>query len=97
VREALANILKHSGATHAKISMACCNGNFEIAIEDNGRGFAGESQIANDDRFPGIHDGLRNMAKRLEDVGGSCSIESSPGRGTIVKFVLPLNVSMSDK
>ena len=97
VREALANILKHSAATQVKISMACRDGGFEVTVEDNGRGFASKTQIAGDDHFPGTHDGLRNMAKRFEDVGGQCHVESSPGRGTTVKFVLPLITSKSNK
>lgn len=39
VHEALANILKHSGATRAKIAMACRGNNFEIVVSDNGDGF----------------------------------------------------------
>jgi signal transduction histidine kinase len=93
VREALTNILKHSAATHAKISMACHNGSFEIIVEDDGRGFASKAQIPGDDHSSGTHDGLRNMAKRFENVGGRCYVESSPGHGTTVKFVLPLKTS----
>ena len=39
VREALANILKHSAATHAKISIACENGHLEVLVADDGQGF----------------------------------------------------------
>lgn len=93
VREALTNILKHSAATHAKISMACEDGSFEVTVEDNGKGFSSKIKVVGDDHSLDSHDGLRNMAKRFQDVGGFCSVESSPGRGTIVKFVLPLKIS----
>jgi len=95
VREALANILKHSAATHAKISMACENGNLEISVEDNGRGFDATTQAASDSRD--MRDGLRNMTKRFADVGGQCSINSTVGSGTIVKFILPLNPARKDE
>lgn len=91
VREALANILKHSGATHAKISMTCHNGDFEISVEDDGRGFDWAAVMAGNSQAGNTHDGLRNLTKRFADVGGRCYINSTVGGGTTVRFVLPLN------
>ena len=88
VREALANILKHSAATHAKISIAYKNGSLEICVEDNGKGF---DLKAKDSHARDTQDGLRNMTKRFADVGGKCSIETTVGSGTAIKFILPLN------
>ena len=90
VREALANILKHSGATHAKISMACNHAGFEIVIADDGKGFDAKAKTSDASREGDTHDGLRNMTKRFADVGGRCFIESATGHGTTVRFVLPL-------
>ncbi|HTQ51528.1 MAG TPA: ATP-binding protein, partial [Candidatus Acidoferrales bacterium] len=90
--EALTNILKHSGATHARIAMAPRNSAFEIRIEDDGKGFtlpAFESTTEPPAAVPG--DGLINMRRRLTDIGGSCRIESATGEGTRVLFVIPLN------
>ncbi len=93
VREALANILKHSAATHAEISMTCENGCLEIYVEDDGRGFDAKTHLAGDSRSRDTHDGLRNMTKRFADVGGQCFIESTVGSGTSIKFVLPLKTA----
>jgi signal transduction histidine kinase len=90
VREALANILKHSGATHATITMACQNGDFEISVEDNGKGFDWKSEMNGLSHFNNTHDGLRNLTKRFADVKGRCFIHSAVGHGTTVRFVLPL-------
>jgi signal transduction histidine kinase len=93
VREALANILKHSAATHAKIVLACEHGRLEICVQDNGKGFDSKIQAANDPRSKDTNDGLRNMTKRFADVGGQCIIESTAGLGTTIKFILPLTTA----
>jgi len=93
VREALANILKHSGATRAKISLGCENGSFKIRVEDDGKGFDAKAHLANDSSSGDTHDGLRNMTKRFTDIGGECFIESAVGSGTGITFILPLNTA----
>ena len=86
--EALTNILKHSAANRASISMACAHSVLAISISDNGRGFdpAAEADPSN----IGSNDGLNNMRRRFEEIGGRCVVESSPGRGVTVHFTLPL-------
>ena len=54
-----------------------------MSVEDNGHGFT----TAPDDAYA---DGLRNMRQRMADLGGECSIKSSPGSGTAVVLRLPL-------
>lgn len=95
VQEALANILKHSAATRAKIAINCPDGDFEITISDNGVGFdpvAGELNSA--DSAAGFCNGLRNMRQRLTELDGRFLLESLPGKGTTIRFVLSLNGSM---
>jgi ligand-binding sensor domain-containing protein/signal transduction histidine kinase len=91
--EALTNILKHSGATHATISMVSGNAAFEIKISDNGKGF--NASIIESKSGPppaGVPgDGLVNMRRRLAEIGGQCRIESAPGQGTNIRFVISLN------
>lgn len=96
VREALANILKHSAATRAKISMGCENGALQIRVEDDGNGFDASAHFANGSYSTETHDGLRNMTKRFRDIGGQCSIESTVGSGTTITFILPLKTAKQD-
>jgi signal transduction histidine kinase len=96
VREALANILKHSASTRAIISMECENENLKIRVVDNGKGFDSKGSLANGPYFKEMHDGLRNMTKRFADVGGQCSIESTVGSGTKITFILPLKGAKKD-
>ncbi len=90
--EALTNILKHSGAAHAKISIVYNNATFEINISDDGKGFNSPA-LESKPEPPAIPsgDGLNNMWQRLADIGGRCSIESALGRGTNIRFVIALN------
>ena len=91
VREALTNILKHSRASRATITLTCEPARFEISIRDNGRGFRMPSSPDQPAPVPGEKgNGLENMPRRLAEIGGGCSITSSPGLGTTVTFTLPL-------
>jgi signal transduction histidine kinase len=80
VREAFNNIAKHSGATEVWLRIHERGSGLEIFIEDNGRGFDRASQPAGE--------GLVNMQKRLEEVGGKFGCESK--EGTVCRFWLPL-------
>jgi signal transduction histidine kinase len=89
--EAFTNILKHSRATQAKVSIGCDGSAFEIIASDNGAGFSPSGgDPAAGAPFEG-RDGLHNMTRRLADIGGYCQVESEPGRGTTIRFVVPLN------
>jgi ligand-binding sensor domain-containing protein/signal transduction histidine kinase len=95
VHEALTNILKHSGATQAKITITCPGNDFEIMVSDNGRGFDassnGHGSPSSDD---GFGNGLGNMRRRMAELGGDCLLESRPGQGTTIRFVLLLKDSV---
>jgi ligand-binding sensor domain-containing protein/signal transduction histidine kinase len=91
VHEAFTNILKHSGAAQARVVMTCVDSTFTVCVEDNGKGFQLAPPPGRGPDSGGTADGLRNMRHRLEDVGGGCRIESAPGRGTTIWFVIPLN------
>jgi len=92
VHEALTNILKHSGATQARIAMTCQNTNFEITITDNGTGFDPVSSESNSpSSAAGFCNGLGNMRRRLAELGGRCVINSRPGHGATIQFVLSFN------
>jgi ligand-binding sensor domain-containing protein/signal transduction histidine kinase len=89
VDESLTNILKHSKATKVKIEMACRGPEFEIAITDNGVGIDPNSErLATAPSSAGFGNGLRNMRQRVAQLGGRCLVESQPGKGTTIRFVL---------
>jgi signal transduction histidine kinase len=92
VHEALTNTLKHSKATRAKVSIKCDAATFEISTSDNGLGFD-PKRIGASPEGPSLEagNGLRNMRERLTEVGGYCQIESQPGHGATVRFIIPMN------
>lgn len=78
VKEALNNAVKHSGATEIVVRIEFNDPRLSISITDNGHGF--------DASHPPQGNGLRNMQRRMESVGGTASLESTPGAGTTVSF-----------
>lgn len=73
-QEALSNVARHSEATHIEAHLAWENNEVSITISDNGKGF-------DIDAVEGKGVGLRSMRERMEALGGSLSLERSPGRG----------------
>jgi signal transduction histidine kinase len=86
VQEALANIRKHAHATRAWVRVSCEGGWVRVSVEDDGRGFD-PATLATPSR---MHFGLRGMRERAEGLGGKLEIVTSPGHGTHVTAVLPL-------
>jgi ligand-binding sensor domain-containing protein/signal transduction histidine kinase len=82
VKEALNNVLKHSGATEVRITLAVSPSQLTLTIVDNGRGFVPEQA-----RPAG--NGLRNMKARLEKFGGRLTLDSQPGAGTTIRMEAP--------
>jgi signal transduction histidine kinase len=82
-KEALNNIVRHSGATEVELKIEVARERLVIVVSDNGCGLLSMTSA------PG-HDGLASMQQRLRKLGGSCSIRSEPGCGTTVEFQLPL-------
>lgn len=85
--EAFTNILKHSGATQTTVTMTLNNGVFDILIADNGRGFNLDAALQKP-AASAAGDGLQNMLRRMNTIGGRCEMDSAAGRGTRVKFVV---------
>jgi signal transduction histidine kinase len=80
VQESLNNIVHHSDATQASVSLEFTSGELIIRIQDNGKGF----QVpANPAEFPERgHFGLLGLQERAEIIKADLLIESAPGRGT---------------
>jgi signal transduction histidine kinase/streptogramin lyase len=84
VREAVANVLKHAQATALDVAVEHHAAAVRIVIADDGVGFDPSRPAADG------HDGLGNMRARLDELGGSLTIDSAPGRGTRVAVQVPL-------
>ena len=80
-QEALNNTLKHAAASQVTIRIEALEGQVEMSIEDDGRGFEPEVLAANS---PGM--GLRNMQARAKKLGGVLTIQSSPEQGTHIQY-----------
>lgn len=83
--EALNNIAKYSGASRATVALAHTDGHLSFEVSDDGRGF--------DPVETGYGTGLRGMADRLDAIGGSLEVQSSPGNGTTVLGRIPAQAS----
>jgi signal transduction histidine kinase len=83
-KEALTNIVRHSGATEVRLSIQIDQGQIHLTISDNGRGWAGV------DHAEGM-DGVGNMRTRLEKLGGRFEVSGKAGAGTVVRFELPFH------
>jgi signal transduction histidine kinase len=86
VKEAINNVVKHSGASSVSITVSLSDDKFEFALCDNGIGFR---EPAPED-VDNVGFGLRNMRARAEAIGATLEIESCPQRGTTVRFSAPL-------
>jgi signal transduction histidine kinase len=82
-KEALNNVVRHSGANEVNLRIEVGNGELIIFVVDNGRGFDCQNH-----GFTG--EGLRSMRHRLEQLGGSFEIDSRPGAGTQVELRMPV-------
>lgn len=81
--EAMGNALRHAEATQVAVSIAVDSAGLVIRVSDNGKGFSGDTD------GPGA-DGLRNMTKRLTDIGGACIIDGTSS-GTSVRMHIALH------
>ena len=80
---AIGNIVEHSGAKNARIGLKCDACECLLSIEDDGKGFEVNKLTRVDSSGRGT--GVFTMKERARLVGGSCRIESRPGKGTKVK------------
>lgn len=81
VQEALSNIADHASAKHALVSVWTTDGNLQVEVTDDGRGFDAD-EIQRSRAPEGIcGQGLGNMRQRVLATYGDFAIESSPGAG----------------
>jgi signal transduction histidine kinase len=82
VREALNNVARHAHATEATVNLGLDADRVVIVIADDGCGF--------DVTAATRRHGQANLRQRLEEIGGTCRVESRPGEGTRVTLIWPL-------
>jgi CheY-like chemotaxis protein len=86
VRELLFNIVKHAGTDHATVGLSRLDAkHIRIVVADSGKGF--DCSSLDRDAEGGF--GLFSIRERLELVGATLRVESSPGRGTHVYITAP--------
>lgn len=77
-KEILNNAVQHAQATRLDIDVEATGGRFRLRVRDNGVGFS-EATVK-------LGNGLRNLRRRAGELGGTLTIESEAGRGTMVAF-----------
>jgi signal transduction histidine kinase len=78
VKEALTNAIKHAAAHEVLVRAEATEHALEIVVQDDGKGFDTKQQSRGN--------GLGNMRRRVQAMGGSVTIESCPGQGTVVRL-----------
>jgi signal transduction histidine kinase len=77
VKESLSNTVRHAAATQIGITAGLHGDRLVVTMRDDGRGFIPSN-------IPEFRQGISGMRNRVQSVGGSINVESSPGRGTTV-------------
>ena len=83
VKELMNNIVKHADASIASIVLSTDEEALSITVKDNGRGF----DMSNVRMFG---NGLKNIQRRIESIGGKVTMESVIDNGTTTRIILPL-------
>jgi two-component system, chemotaxis family, CheB/CheR fusion protein len=86
LQEALQNVHKHAGADRVDVLLERRDGEAVLIVEDNGKGYDAEREVARDSN-KGM--GVVNMRERATLVGGALEMESTPGRGTTIFVRVP--------
>ena len=84
-REAVRNAIAHGSPGRIKIRICFDPNEVQLEVSDDGRGFSPRSEDGGDGHY-----GIIGMRERVEQLGGSLQLRSSPGQGTMVSASLPL-------
>ncbi len=89
-QEALANVRKHADASRVALTLSYMGDTLALDARDNGVGFdPSRTAMEARDRTSGGF-GLKGMRERIEQAGGSLSVESAPGEGSTLAVELPM-------
>jgi two-component system sensor histidine kinase UhpB len=84
-QEAITNVTRHAEATTVKVSLKLDSDSVILTVNDNGKGIT-EEQFSKPESF-----GLLGMRERVDSLRGKVKISSTPGKGTKVLVVIPLD------
>ena len=86
-QEAMTNVLRHAAARHVRVDLRVRDGEVELVVEDDGKGFnvpAAQARAASGQSL-----GLIGMEERADLAGGRIEMHSAPGKGTRIKARFP--------
>ncbi len=89
VQESLNNIIKHADAKTIRVTALYTATELDLQVEDDGKGADPAQLDMEGNSYKSL--GLRNMSNRAGMIGGTFSINSVPGNGTIIKLNIPFN------
>lgn len=84
--EALSNVARHAHAARAWLRVRDDEGELHLIVADDGVGMQGTGSSLG-------HQGVRNMTRRAERIGGSLTFSPRPGGGTQVEVIVPRGTS----
>lgn len=87
-QEASTNIIRHAHADSVRVGIHLEESSAILAVEDNGSGFDINAVMNSDEKESGL--GLLGMRERAEFLGGSLTIRSRPGEGTLIEVAIPV-------
>lgn len=87
VRQALENVVQHAEATRVTVHVEADDGWASVSIRDDGRGFRYDEQAFRTAGKLGI---VSSMKGRIEELGGTMSVDTAPGAGTEVELRVPI-------
>ncbi|MBI3193791.1 MAG: hypothetical protein HYZ34_04880, partial [Ignavibacteriae bacterium] len=88
VQECLNNVVKHSGATNATLTVKRQNETVELCLSDNGKGFDVTKSGVHRGNIGGF--GRKNLKERARLLDAEMTVSSSPGKGTTVQIKIPI-------
>jgi signal transduction histidine kinase len=88
LQEALANIARHARATEVRVSLAHCNGQLTLTVQDNGVGMPAQTP-------DGRGCGLEGIRQRVASAGGQFAIDSTGGVGTRLALSIPFSPAIA--
>lgn len=87
IQEAMTNAVKHGAPTTLSVVATRRDSRITVVVEDDGCGFDSEQELTAGSPARGA--GITGMRERAEALGGELAVESRPGRGTMVRLVVP--------